>query len=111
MTKSESINPETDLERIKEQASAEDVRVTLHAQQEMVEEEITFDDVLGAIDSSCIVENYPDHRRGACCLLCGYTRNGRPVHVVCTTGREELILVTVYEPKLPKWVTSTQRRP
>ncbi len=111
MTRSESIDPETDLEHIKEQASAENVRVTLHAHQEMVQEGITLDDVLEAIDSSCVVEDYPEHRRGACCLLSGYTPNGRPIHVVCTTGGEELIIITVYEPQLPKWVTPTQRRP
>lgn len=111
MNGNDSSDPQTDLECIKEQASAENVRVTLHAHQEMVEEEITLEDVLDAIESSRLVENYPEHRRGACCLLCGYTRNGRPIHVVCTTGREELIVITVYEPKLPKWVTPTRRRP
>jgi Domain of unknown function (DUF4258) len=53
--------------------------------------------------------HYPDHRRGACCLLCGYTDSGRPLHLVCTTLQSPVILITVYEPKLPKWETPTQR--
>lgn len=98
------------LKRIKEQASADNVRVTVHAHQEMVEEEIALDDVLEAIESSCILEDHPEHRRGPCSLLGGYARSGRPIHVVCTSGREDLIVITVYEPKPPKWVTPTQRR-
>ncbi len=104
------MDSKVELKRIRNQASAENVRVTLHAHQEMVEEGITLDDLLDAIESSCILEDYPEHRRGSCCLLCGYTGSARPIHVVCTTGREELIVITVYEPKPPKWVTPTQRR-
>jgi len=104
------IDAEMDLERIRDQASAENVRITLHAHQEMVEEEIALDDVFEALESSSILEDYREHRRGPCCLIGGFTHNGRPIHVVCTTGREELIIITVYEPRPPKWATPTQRR-
>ncbi|MGH2355962.1 MAG: DUF4258 domain-containing protein [Chloroflexota bacterium] len=98
------------LERIRAQAADENLRVTQHAQQEMAEEEITLDEVLEAIASGQILEDYPEHRRGACCLLGGSTRDGRQSHVVCTTSRPVLIIIPVYEPRPPKWVTPTQRR-
>lgn len=98
------------LNRIRTQLAEENVRVTQHAQQEMVEEDITLDEVFEVIERGHILENYPEHRRGACCLLNGSTRSGRPMHIVCTTGRSALIIITVYEPKPPKWVTSTRRR-
>ena len=98
------------LERIRAQADAENIRITQHAQQEMVEEDVILDEVLKAIATGQILENYPEHRRGACCLLNGLTEDGRPLHVVCTTARPTLIIITVYEPKPPKWVTPTQRR-
>src|SRR5438105_4771661 len=97
------------LERIQEQAASENIRVTQHAQQEMAEEEITLDEVLEAIASAQMLENYPEHRRGACCLLNGLSQAGRGLHVVCTTARAILIIVTVYEPKPPKWVSPTRR--
>lgn len=97
------------LKRIRAQAEADNVRITQHAQQEMVEEEITLDEILEAITTGQILENYPEHRRGACCLLNGFTQTGRPVHIVCTTARPVLIIITVYEPKPPKWITPTQR--
>jgi hypothetical protein len=97
------------LRRIEAQVRKEDVFVTQHAHQEMLEENITLDEVLEAAVRGHILEDYPEHRRGACCLLGGLTRRGRPIHLVCTTARASLIIITVYEPKPPKWVTPSQR--
>jgi hypothetical protein len=98
------------LKRIRAQAAAENVRVTQHAQQEMIEENILLDEVLEAIDAGQILEDYPKHRRGACCLINGLTQDDRSLHIVCTTAQPVLIIITVYEPKSPKWITPTQRR-
>ncbi|MFN0072338.1 MAG: DUF4258 domain-containing protein [Chloroflexota bacterium] len=98
------------LQHIQVQAATETLRVTFHAQEEMREENILLDEVLEAITTSQLLENYPEHRRGACCLLGGQTRQGRPLHIVCTSAQPVLILITVYEPRPPKWLTPTQRR-
>ena len=97
------------LERIRMQAKARNMSFTLHADQEEFEEIIDTFEILDAISAWQILENYPEHRRGPCCLLCGFTRYGRPIHVVCTTAQPVLIIITVYEPKLPKWITPTRR--
>ena len=101
--------PDSVLTRIIEQARSGQVRITQHAQQEMVEEEILLDEVLEAIVKSKILEDYPDHKRGSCCLLGGATRTGRPLHIVCTTALRVLVIITTYEPLLPKWLSPTQR--
>lgn len=98
------------LARIKSQAVSEAYRVTLHAQQEMVEEGIRLDEVLEALQRAEILEHYPQHRRGACCLVYGPTTQGRPLHLVCTTALPLLIFITVYEPRPPKWETPRKRR-
>jgi len=90
------------LDRIKSQAATGLLRVTQHAQQEMVAEEISLDEVLQAIERGKILEHYPEHRRGPCCLLGGLSDAGRPLHVVCTTAQPLLVLVTIYQPKPPK---------
>ena len=100
---------ESVLNQIKSQAATGLVRITRHAHEEMVEEEIRIDEVLQAIQRAEILEDYPEHRRGPCCLLNGFTSAGRPLHMVCTSARQVLVLITVYEPKRPKWVTPTQR--
>ena len=97
------------LERILKQVRDQNVRLTQHALQEMAEEDFTLDEIVEAIASGQILEDYPRHRRGACCLVNGLTATGRPVHVVCTTARPTLIIITVYEPTLPKWVTPRRR--
>jgi len=106
----EVANLEVVLKEIYAQAITDNIRITKHAQQEMVEENITLNEVLQAIVTGKILENYPEHRRGACCLLNGLTQKGRPLHIVCTTAQPVLIIITVYEPKPPKWITPTQRR-
>jgi YgiT-type zinc finger domain-containing protein len=97
------------LDVIRAHARAENVYVTQHAQRAMDEEEISLDEVLEAITTAVVLEDYPNHRRGACCLLYGLTTANRALHVVCTTGRLSLIIITVYEPRPPKWQTPTER--
>lgn len=96
-------------ERIRVQSHAENVRFTRHAHQEIVEEGIAIDEVLQALRSCAVLEDYPTHPRGPCCLVGGMTSAGRHLHVVCTTAQPMLIIITVYEPKPPKWVTPEQR--
>lgn len=110
MTDGDNVTDVNDvLERIQMQAKARNVSFTLHADQEKFEEIIDTEGILDAISGGQILENYPKHRRGPCCLLYGLTRYGRHIHVVCTTARPVLIIITVYEPKPPKWTTPTQR--
>ena len=109
MTDRETQDVDAALSRIREQASLALVRVTAHAHQEMVEEHILLDDVLVAMREAKLVENYPEHKRGACCLVCGRDSNGRYLHIVCTSSLEVVIIITVYEPMFPKWATPFER--
>ena len=71
------------------------MRDTQHAQQEMTEEAFSYDDVVHAPADGDIIENYPQHRRGACCLVYGRTPLDRPIHIVCTNrhwGRRPICL-------------------
>ncbi len=53
------------LGRIQVQLDTVNLRITQHGQQEMVEEDITLDDLLETISQGQILEDYPQHRRGA----------------------------------------------
>jgi hypothetical protein len=98
------------LAKIRKQALVGDVRITQHAQVEMDAEEITLDEVLMAISNGSLLEDYSEHKRGPCCLLYGRTFGGRHLHIVCTTALPLLVIITVYEPLPPKWVSPVQRR-
>lgn len=94
--------------RIRAQASERRIKFTLHAHQEMLEEDISSAELVSSLRNCTLVENYPDHKRGACCLVCG-PGNARMLHVVCTFEHPDLIIVTVDEPKRPKWQTAFKR--
>ena len=95
------------LDKIRTQIRDENLRLTQHAQKEMVEEHISTGDVLEAIAAAQILEYYGRHRRGACCMLHGITVAGRAIHVVCTTDRPILIIITVYERQLSSLINTT----
>lgn len=85
------------------------IRFTVHAHQEMVEEDVTVSELKSSLMNCSLLEDYPDHKRGACCLVCGKAGTGRYLHVVCTYDYPELIIITNYEPKPPKWETPNKR--
>lgn len=97
------------LRKIRRHIESGAFRITQHAQQEMVEENIMLDEVLEAVSRGAILEDYPQHRRGPCCLLSGETARSRPLHVVCTTDLPMVIVITAYEPKPPRWATPFRR--
>lgn len=94
---------------IQAQAAARAIRVTDHAREEMEEEAITLAEVRESIAAGQLIENYPDHKRGSCCLISGPTAQGRFLHVVCTTSLPLLVIITVYVPVPPKWISPTER--
>ena len=98
------------LARLRAQFAATDYLVSLHATNEMEDEAIRTREIETAVANGQIVENYPDAKRGPCCLIGGDGGQGQHVHVVVTTTLEPPVVITVYEPKPPKWVTPTQRR-
>ena len=103
MTDINTCDPEAIADRLALQSQLEHIRITVHAHQEMVEEAIVLNDVLCALGHAIVIENYPDHKRGPCCLIYGQNEMGRDLHVVCTASLDLAIIITVYEPKPPKW--------
>ncbi|MBI3986256.1 MAG: DUF4258 domain-containing protein [Lentisphaerae bacterium] len=95
--------------RLHQQVEGDALRITAHAHQEMVEEGALLDEVRSVLRDATVVENYPEHKRGPCSLVCRRTAQGRYLHIVCTTGLEFTIVITVYEPRPPKWATPFKR--
>ena len=82
---------------------------TRHGHEEALEEDISVTEIREALINGMILEDYPEHRRGPCCLMYGKTSRGRDLHVVVTKGTTPVIVITVYEPKAPYWVTPQER--
>lgn len=97
------------LRAIREAVSRYGLVVTAHADEEAREEDIALEDIREAIRNGEIIEDYPAHRRGPCCLVYALISSGRNLHLVITAERTPPRVITVYEPKSPYWVTPRQR--
>jgi len=70
---------------------------------------LSLNDVEQALLSGRILEQYADAGRGESCLVVGFSDTGKPVHVVCGRMDDWMVIITVYIPAPPKFVTPFQR--
>jgi len=61
--------------------------MTAHADEEAREENISLQDIHEVIVNGEIIEDYPAHRRGLCCLIHARISSGRNLHLVTTTEK------------------------
>ena len=71
---------------------------------------VTVDEIRQAISAGEIIEDYPDDKYGASCLVFGQTESGRALHVQCShPSREVIKIITVYEPDPDLWLDFKRR--
>ena len=95
--------------QIQQAIRTRDINVSRHALREAIAEDISVDEVRQALLSGMIIEDYPEHRRGPCCLVYGQTDAGRDLHVVITSTLLPVLVITVYELRAPFWTTPVTR--
>jgi hypothetical protein len=64
---------------------------------------IATDEVRAVIERGELVEDYPSDPRGHSCLLLGFGKGGRPIHVVCSPKEDYLAIITAYLPDVREW--------
>lgn len=99
-----------DLERIKNLCAEENLRWTMHIMTRLLQRGISLDDVIHAIKSGEIIENYPDDYPYPSCLILGYGKDAQALHVVCGANENELWLITAYRPSLEIWSEDLKTR-
>ena len=56
-------------------------------------------------------EDYPDDKYGPSCLVLGFTRKGRPLHIQCSHPSRLLVkIITLYEPSADEWIDFKSRK-
>ncbi len=80
-----------------------------HADEERMNDDLMIDEIEEAILNGSILESYPNDRRGNSCLIVGFTKEGKPVHIVYGESGNELVIITVYIPKPPKFINPYER--
>lgn len=83
----------------------------IHAVQRMFERHISEESVRQVLQSGELIEDYSDEMPRPGGLMLG-KRGNRPLHVVMTENERdnELIIITVYEPKLSHWKPGFKNR-
>jgi hypothetical protein len=77
-----------------------------HAVDQSIIRDISVVEVEEAISGkSEVVEDYPDDKYGPSCLILGFTKAGRPLHIQCSYPSRPLIkIITLYGPDPDLWV-------
>ena len=91
-----------DIERIKVLSTTSRIRWSAHVAQRMMERSISRSDVISAILTGEIIEDYPEDFPLPSCLISGIV-NRKPIHVVVAQDEEEIVIISVYRPDLNKF--------
>ena len=83
-----------------------------HAVDQSIIRDISVAEVEEAIAGrSEVIEDYPEDKYGLSCLILGYTKAGRPLHVQCSYPSRPLVkIITLYEPDPDLWIEFRARR-
>lgn len=99
------------IEEIRTKVRNEMFELSAHALTRSTQRHILLDELIEAVVSGEVIEDYPNDRYGPSCLLLGYTHNKRPLHIQCSyPSRLVLKIITVYEPTIDKWETNLKTR-
>jgi hypothetical protein len=83
-----------------------------HAVDQSIIRNISVQEVREAVNNNAkIIEDYPNDKYGPSCLILGFTKQQRPLHIQCSyPSRRALKIVTLYEPDPAKWINFEKRR-
>jgi hypothetical protein len=98
------------IENIRKLVEADDYRLTIHVLERCTERDISPNEVREVLLSGEIIENYPKDKYGPSCLICGFTKTNRILHVQCSVY--PVWIITAYDPTLnpERWDKSFKRR-
>ena len=82
---------------------------TSHADHERQNDALSIAEVREAVMQGIILEQYEDTGRGESCLVVGFTKAGKPIHIVCGERMEKAVIITVYIPSPPKFKNPYER--
>lgn len=99
------------LERAREAAS-ERLLFLAHTIRQMARPDrmIATTEVETVIMTGEVIEDYPEDARGHSCLMLGFGRDHRPIHVVCAPKDEYLAIITAYLPDPNQWTPDFRGR-
>jgi hypothetical protein len=99
------------IEQIRAKIQAGQFEFSKHAVDQSVLRQISVQELREAIANGEIIEDYPEDKYGPSCLVLGFTRTGRPLHIQSSYPSRPLVkVVTLYEPDPAEWIDFRVRR-
>jgi hypothetical protein len=99
------------IEAIRTKVAASLFEFSQHALDQAILRHIKVQEIREAIAGGAVIEDYPQDKYGASCLILGFTIMDRPIHVHCSYASRPLVkIITVYEPDPNEWVEYKERR-
>jgi len=89
---------------IRRKVAEDQFEFSKHAVDQSILRQIRVKEIKEAIANGRVIEDYPDDKYGASCLILGWTQTQRPIHIQCSYPNRELIkIITLYEPNPKRW--------
>jgi hypothetical protein len=99
------------LTEVQKQLSSGEFEFSRHAFKRAIERNISDQEIMEAGRKAEIIENYPADKYSPSCLLLGFCKNGKPLHIQVSLADTNLIrIITLYEPDEEEWINFKQRR-
>jgi hypothetical protein len=99
------------LEQICRQLSAGEFEFSRHALKRAVERNISDSEIAQAAGSAELIEDYPDDKYSPSCLILGFSKQNRPLHIQVSFADTPMVrIITLYEPDLEEWIEFRKRR-
>lgn len=100
------------LDEIRKKIQQRQYEFSKHAVDQSMVRNISVKEVEQAVEGRCeLVEDYPDDKYGPSCLILGFTKDGRPLHIHCSyPSRPVIKLITLYEPDAELWIEFRARK-
>lgn len=103
----------TIFEKILSLIEKKEILISDHGYDELTEDNIFIRDIMESMNTSIVIEEYPDYPKGPCILLLQKDAQSKPLHTVWGIPKGEsspAVLVTAYRPDPKKWSNDFLRR-
>lgn len=91
-------------------ASGSNIRWAKHCLERMQERDISINDVESCLQTGAIIEDYPDDFPHPSCLIFGYTREHKVLHIVVGSNSNTIFFITAYYPSTDKFEKDLKTR-
>ena len=90
--------------------SDSNIKWAKHCFERMQERDISINDVESCLQTGEIIEDYPDDFPHPSCLIFGYTKENKVLHLVVGSNGDTIFFITAYYPDTNKFETDLKTR-